>query len=150
MATRSGDGDEDGLDPQQPVYYEVYGEWTKKAGYARARPGSTPEMLVWEDKSFGGFFGRLQKAEEADVFAFRMEGFDDSPDWFVAGPDLANPRQVTETNPFQSEYAWGGTELVDYENEWARAANALTLSVRSAATPIPRIRTLPARSATQW
>lgn len=114
------DGDEDGLDPQQPVYYEVYGEWTKKAGYARARLGSTPEMLVWEDKSFGGFFGRLQKAEEADVFAFRMEGFDDSPDWFVAGPDLANPRQVTQTNPFQSEYAWGGTELVDYENEWGR------------------------------
>jgi dipeptidyl aminopeptidase/acylaminoacyl peptidase len=77
-------------------------------------------MLVWEDKSFGGFFGRLEKAEDADVFAFRMEAFDDSPDYFVAGPDLSSARQVTSTNPFHADYAWGRTELIEYENEWGR------------------------------
>ena len=114
------DGDDDGYGTDEAIYYSIYGEWTKKAGYAMAERGDDPEMLVWDDKSFGGFFGRLQKAEDADVFVFRQEAYDDSPDYFVAGPDLADPRQVTETNPFQDDYAWGRVELVDYENEWGR------------------------------
>ena len=114
------DPDADAFDPDEPIYYTTYSEWTKKAGYARAEPGDDPEMLVWEDKSFGGRFGRLQQAEEADVFLFRQEAFDDSPDYFVAGPDLSNARQVTSTNPFQADFAWGRTELIDYENEWGR------------------------------
>lgn len=114
------DEDDDGYDPGAPIYYSVYGEWTKKAGFARAQPGRTPTVLVWEDKLFGGFFTPFHKAEDADVYAFRMEGFDDSPDYFVAGPTLASPRQVTKTNPFHGDFAWGRTELVDYENEWGR------------------------------
>ncbi|MDX1645952.1 MAG: prolyl oligopeptidase family serine peptidase [Longimicrobiales bacterium] len=114
------DGEDDGFGPEERLYYTVYGEWTKKAGYAAAERGDEPETLVWDDKSFGGFFGRLQKAEDADVFVFRQEAYDDSPDYFVAGPDLEDPRQVTDTNPFQEDYAWGRTELVDYENEWGR------------------------------
>ena len=114
------DPDEDAFDPDDPLYYTTYGEWTKKAGFARARPGDDIEALVWDDKSFGGFSGRLQKAENADVYAFRQERFDDSPDYFVAGADLSNPRQVTETNPFHDDFAWGRGELIDYENEWGR------------------------------
>lgn len=114
------DGDDDGFGSDEALYYSIYGEWTKKAGYASAERGDEPEMLVWDAKSMGGFFGRLQKAEDADVFLFRQEAYGDSPDYFVAGPDLENPRQVTETNPFQDEYAWGRVELIDYENEWGR------------------------------
>lgn len=114
------DGDDDGIGSDETIYYSVYSEWTKKAGFAGAEAGDTPEMLVWEDKRFGGFSTAFMKAEEADIFAFRMEGFDDSPDYFVAGPDLDDPRQVTETNPFHGDYAWGRVELVDYENEWGR------------------------------
>ncbi len=112
--------DEPAYDPGQPLYYTTYGEWTKQAGYSRARPGDAPEALIWDDKSYGGFAGRLQKAEDEDVFVFREERFDDSPDYFVAGADLQNPRQVTSTNPFQDDYAWGRSELIDYENEWGR------------------------------
>ena len=110
------DPDVDEYDPDEPLYYSTYGEWTKQAGYARARPGDDPEMLLWEDRSIG----RLQKAENADVYVLRQERFDDSPDYFVAGADLATPRQVTTTNAFQSDFTWGKSELVDYENEWGR------------------------------
>ena len=110
------DPDEDAYDPDEPLYYTTYGEWTKKAGYARAEPGDEPEMLIWDDKSFG----RLLKADDADVFVFRQERFEDSPDYFVAGADLSNARQVTTTNPFQGDFAWGRAELIDYENEWGR------------------------------
>ena len=111
------DDDAEAFDPDEPIYYSTYGEWTKKAGYARAAPGDEPRMLVWRDASLG--FG-LERAEDAPVLAYRAERFEDSPDYFVAGPDLADARQVTRTNPFQDEYAWGRAELVEYENEWGR------------------------------
>ena len=114
------DREADAFDPDEPLYYSTYGEWTKKAGFSRARPGRDPEVLIWDDAAYGSFFAGLTKAEDADVFAFRRERFDDSPDFFVAGPDLSDPRQVTSTNPFHDDYAWGRTELIDYENEWGR------------------------------
>ena len=120
LASRDLDGDDDGIGSDEKIYYSVYSEWTKKSGFAAAEAGNEPELLVWEDKNFGGFFTPFLKAEGADVFAFRMEGFDDSPDYFVAGRDLKDPRQVTNTNPFQDDYAWGRVELVDYANEWGR------------------------------
>lgn len=120
IASGDLDGDDDGIGSDEMVYYSVYSEWTKEAGFAGAELGDEPEMLVWEDKMFGGFFTPFMKAEDADVFAFRMESYGDSPDYFVAGPDLADPRQVTNTNPFHDDYAWGRVELVDYENEWGR------------------------------
>ncbi len=111
------DRDADAFAPDEPLYYSTYGEWTKKAGFSRARRGETPEPLVWTDARFAG---GLLKARDADVYAFRHERFDDSPDYFVAGPDLDEARQVTRTNPFQADYAWGRTQLIDYENEWGR------------------------------
>ena len=114
------DFEADAFDPDEPLYYSTYGEWTKKAGFSRARPGDTPEPLLWEDATFG-FFGSLQKAEDADVYVYRKERFDDSPDYFVTTEDdLSDARQVTNTNPFQDDYAWGRTQLIDYENEWGR------------------------------
>ena len=114
------DREADAFDPSEPLYYSTYGEWTKKAGFSRARLGQVPEVLVWDDAAYGSFFAGLTKAEDADVYAFRSERFDDSPDYFVAGPDLSDARQVTRTNPFQDDYAWGRTQLIDYENEWGR------------------------------
>ena len=120
IASRDLDGDDDGIGSDETIYYSVYGEWTKESGFAAADVGDAPVMLVWEEKTFGGFFTPFMKAEDADVYAFRMESYDDSPDYFVAGPGLAEPRQVTNTNPFHDDYAWGRVELVDYENEWGR------------------------------
>ncbi len=114
------DREADAFDPDEPLYYSTYGEWTKKAGFSRARLGDAPEALVWDDAAYGSFFAGLTKAEDADVFSFRRERFDDSPDFFVAGADLSDARQVTNTNPFHDDYAWGRTELIDYENEWGR------------------------------
>jgi len=114
------DREADAFDPDEPLYYSTYGEWTKKAGFSRARLGRDPEVLIWDDAAYGPFFAGLTKAEDADVFSFRRERFDDSPDYFVAGADLSNPRQVTSTNPFHDEFAWGRTQLIDYENEWGR------------------------------
>ena len=114
------DPEAEAFDAGEPVYYSTYGQWTKKAGFSRARLGQEPESLIWDDASYGSFRAALMKAPDDDVFVFRRERFDDSPDYFAAGPDLGDASQVTRTNPFQDDYAWGRTELVEYENEWGR------------------------------
>ncbi len=106
------DREEDFIDLEQPVYMSLYGQWTKKFGYARMTHGQAPERLVFLDKNVA----RLSKAEDAEVYAYVVQGFDDSPDTFVGGPDLADAHQVGATNPFQSDYAWGRSELIDYQN----------------------------------
>ncbi len=39
------EADADAFKSGEPVYYSTYGEWSKQAGFSRARPGRTPEAL---------------------------------------------------------------------------------------------------------
>ena len=106
------DADEPAIDPTRPLYLSMTGEKTKKSGYARVQPGRPVEPLVWMDANIG----RLMKAKSAETYAYVVQSFTDSPDWFVAGPALKDARQVSETNPQQNKYAWGRTELITYRN----------------------------------
>ena len=56
----------------------------------------------------------MARSKRAEVFTYVADDFYDSPDVFAGGPELAGVRQVTRTNPFQAEYAWGRSELVDF------------------------------------
>ena len=101
------------IDRAKPIYLAVHGEWTKKQGLAViAGGGDRVERPVWLDRSVS----RLVKAKSADALAYVVQGFDDSPDLFVAGASLKDGRQVTETNPFHKDHAWGRAELVEYNN----------------------------------
>jgi dipeptidyl aminopeptidase/acylaminoacyl peptidase len=110
------DPSEEWIDRAQPLYVSTFGLRSKKSGYARVPPGApaasplTP--LVWVDKRVLA----LAKAAKADRFAYTVQGFDDSPDYFVGGPALADARQVSSTNPFMSEYQWGRSVVVDYRS----------------------------------
>src|SRR5581483_7052965 len=106
--------DEEWIDADKPAYLSLFGIWNKKSGYARLRPGGAgDEHLLWLDKGVQ----RLAKAKDADVYAYTVEAFDDSPDAFVGGHDLKEAKQVTKTNPFQSNYAWGRAELIEYKSD---------------------------------
>lgn len=99
------------IDRSRPVTIALFGERSKRSGYARVAPGAAAvERGVWLDKRVD----RLAKAKDADVYAYVAQAFDDSPDYFVAGPGLADGRLVTTTNPFQADYAWGRAELIDF------------------------------------
>ncbi|UCG85295.1 MAG: S9 family peptidase [Gemmatimonadota bacterium] len=110
------DPDEEFIDMAQPLYFSTYGEWSKQYGYARLRRGRETEQLVALDANVS----RLVKAKDAEVYAYMVQDFDDSPDYFCAGPDLSDSRQVTQTNPFQSDFAWGRSALIEYETEWGK------------------------------
>jgi dipeptidyl aminopeptidase/acylaminoacyl peptidase len=93
-----------------PVWYAVRNLGTKASGYAQGSSGGGVELLLMEDARTSG----LTRAHDTDRYAFRSERWDDSPDVFVSGARLRDARQVTETNAFQSDFAWGRSELLDY------------------------------------
>ncbi len=109
------------FDLARPVYAAIYGDLTKKSGYARVEPGAgAPRRLVWLDKSVGS----LAKAKSAETYVYNVQDYDDSPDLFVGAADLASARQITKTNPFQADFAWGRSQLIDYKTDKGRALQA--------------------------
>ena len=101
------------VDLNAPLVVSVYGDRTKRSGYARLQPGGAVDELVAADKSIG----RLILAEDADVYAYVLQAFDDAPDVFVTADDFSSSHQVSATNARQAEFHWGRAELVDYEND---------------------------------
>ena len=104
------------IDLSKSVYLSLYGEWTKKSGYGQLKPGGTVNRLVWFDKNVGS----LAKAKDAEVYAYMLQDYNDSPDVYVCSADLQDAKQVTSTNPFQSNYAWGHSELITYNTDKGR------------------------------
>lgn len=119
------DAEEPGVD-RDGIMLSLYGEWTKREGFARVQlPDSDPESttggggyrrLLWLDRSVS----RLARAPEAEVYSYVVEDFDRAPAMHVAGADLASAPAIVHTNDFLGEYAWGRSELIDYESDWGR------------------------------
>ncbi len=110
------DPEEEFIDTAKPVYVSLFGIYSKKSGYARLTFDTSgqekEEHLLLADKSVQ----RLAKAKDAEVFEYVSESFEQPPNIYVGGPDLKQPKQATNTNPFQSNYAWGRNELVEYKS----------------------------------
>ncbi|MFC1731308.1 alpha/beta hydrolase family protein [candidate division KSB1 bacterium] len=108
------DLDEDFIEPGKPVYFIARGDITKDSGYYRLNSGKKLEKLVYESRSVGG----LRKAKDVDSFTFVREKADESPNvYFAADGDFMNAKRLTDTNPQQKDYYWGGTELITYTNK---------------------------------
>ena len=104
------------IDLGKPAYISLSGEWSKKSGYGQLRPGGGVVRSVWLDKNVAS----LAKAKEAEVYGTIVQAYDDSPDIFVSGAGLTDAKQVTTTNAFQSNFAWGRSELVEYKTDKGR------------------------------
>lgn len=111
--------DEGAIHPKNHLFVALYGERTKKSGYARMRldpkpgKGAKLERLLWEDRAISS----LTRAEEANTYTFVKEASDVSPDLFVSNGNLRKVRKLTDTNSFQGDYHWGHSELVDFTNK---------------------------------
>jgi acetyl esterase/lipase len=120
------DPEEKFIDSENPIYVSQAGYWSKKSGYAQVilASGTTPprtEQLIWMDKQLS----RLTKAKDAHSYAYVIEAFDESPDYYAAGPQLREARRITNTNPFQEDYFWGRSELIDYRNGQGKRLQAV-------------------------
>ena len=101
------------IDLGKPITLSANGEYNKKSGYSRITIGKPAQRLLWLDKGVG----RLAKAKGADVFLFEQQSYEDSPNFFVGSSALSDAKPVSNTNAFQSDYAWGKQELLPYVNK---------------------------------
>ena len=101
------------IDTSKPLILSATGDSDKRSGYASVTLGQPARRLVWLDKQVTG----LRKAKDADVYLFEEQTYEESPNYFTAGPTLADARQVSHTNAFQNEYAWGRQVLLPYTNQ---------------------------------
>jgi dipeptidyl aminopeptidase/acylaminoacyl peptidase len=105
---------ERGIDLSKPLYFAVYGEWTKKEGVARidpARGGAT--RLIWDDAKYFA-----TRARDAEVYLFTRQTVREFPDYWVTNASFAAPRRITDANPQQKDYAWSaGSRIVEYTTE---------------------------------
>ncbi len=108
---RGGGAAQEPIDVAKPVYVSVSGIWTKKNGYALLSEGKV-DRTVWLDPNLS----RLAKTKPADEYAYQAEDFGAAPNIFVGDADLRDAKQVTDTNPFAKDYAWGKSQLVEYKS----------------------------------
>jgi dipeptidyl aminopeptidase/acylaminoacyl peptidase len=108
------DPDADFVDPRG--FVSLFGIWSKESGFGRLAvdgPSAKVDRVVWLGKSVTS----LSKAKSADAYAYVVQGFDDSPDYFVGDASLVSAKQISRTNPFQSNFAWGHAEIVEYKSD---------------------------------
>ena len=105
--------EDDFVNTDRPQFVSLHGEWSEKRGYAKIDFEGRVDRLILEDKRIRS----LTRADSSDVFMYRGEARDDSPDLFVTDLAFSSSRQVTETNPWLEEYAWTKSELIDFESE---------------------------------
>ena len=101
------------IDPAKPLILATTGDWNKKSGYARLTIGQSAQRLLWADKSFT----RLTQAKNApNVLAYVAQSAEQPPNVFVTTASLSDAQQVSHTNAFVSDHAWGKQVLMDYTN----------------------------------
>jgi dipeptidyl aminopeptidase/acylaminoacyl peptidase len=109
------------VDRSKPVWMSIYGKKTKQSGYAQLMPNGSVNRVIFEQAQVTG----LQKADSSDRYAFVRQSFEDSPDVFVGTAALTDAKQVTATNAFQKDYAWGKAELIDFTSTVGRPLQAI-------------------------
>ena len=107
------DADTRTIDPAKPIILSTTGDWNKKSGFSRLTIGQSAQRLLWLDKSVG----RLVQAKNAPTtFAFIEQSADESPNVFVTRAGFDAAEQVSHTNAFLADHAWGKQVLLPYTN----------------------------------
>jgi dipeptidyl aminopeptidase/acylaminoacyl peptidase len=101
------------IDPARPILLTATGEFNKKEGFARLTLGKPAQRLFWVDRNVG----TLTKAADAEVYAFTMQTASEAPQLYVSTAAFSDAKQVSNTNQFLKDFAWGRQVLMDYRNK---------------------------------
>ncbi|MDA1081163.1 MAG: prolyl oligopeptidase family serine peptidase [Gemmatimonadetes bacterium] len=117
---------DDGIDLSKPIYFETYGEWTKKEGLSMVdgmKGGATP--ITFEDAKVD-----YRRARDANTWVYSRQTVVKYPDWYAADDGITGERRLTDANPQQKDVAWSaGAVLINYtcDNGLGRRQAALFL-----------------------
>jgi dipeptidyl aminopeptidase/acylaminoacyl peptidase len=102
------------IDLDKPLYFQAYGEWTKKEGLSQVDPmKGGAKVISWEDSKV-----TYRRARDADIWVYSRQTVVKFPDWYAADAGLAGERRLTDANPQQKDVAWTpGGRLIEYTCE---------------------------------
>lgn len=104
----------EGIDLTQPLYFEIYGEWTKKEGLAVVdgmKGGAT--AVTWEDAKVD-----FRRARDANVWVYNRQTVAKAPDYYAADDGIKNERKLTSLDSQLEGIAWSpGMVLINYSCE---------------------------------
>ena len=101
------------LDPSEDLYFSAFGDLDKKMGYYRLNTKNRFEKLLYDDKAISG----LKKAEKSDFFLYTSETYSASPNLYRTDASFNKGVKISDTNPQQSKFAWGKSEIVNFRNK---------------------------------
>jgi dipeptidyl aminopeptidase/acylaminoacyl peptidase len=115
FATESPADRDEGIDTTRPIFYRMYGEWTKKGGIARIDPGKPgARVLTWDAASYGAF----TKARNAEKFIYTRGSVGDPNDYYLTNVDFESPVRLTDQRPVVEPFDWSpGVRIIDYTSE---------------------------------
>jgi dipeptidyl aminopeptidase/acylaminoacyl peptidase len=99
------------LNDSVPIYISLYGDKTKKFGYAKME-NSSVQSLVFEELAIN----RLIKAQDANSFTYVKQDYHVSPELYATDQFMSH-KKIVATNPQQSEYQWGKSELISFTSK---------------------------------
>ena len=79
---------------------------SEKVYLLNIKNGKKEPLLTPDGKLLGGF----EKAENADVFVYKMEDFQNYPDLYLFKNKKQSSIKLTDANPQQSDFKWGTSE----------------------------------------
>ncbi|HSR54326.1 MAG TPA: prolyl oligopeptidase family serine peptidase [Acidobacteriota bacterium] len=107
------DREEDFIPVEATLLLSSYHDKRKNDGwYQLDLPSGQLSVLLEEPKKFDF----VAKAEEADRLLYTREDYGEFPNLWVASPDFSDARRVSDLNPQISEFAWGSSELVEWNS----------------------------------
>ncbi|MCK0109769.1 prolyl oligopeptidase family serine peptidase [Flavobacteriaceae bacterium S0825] len=108
------------IDFKNPVYFRLFGKYNKNSGMAVLSKGKM-KTLIYKDAMISGTI----KAKKSDDIAFMEQTYSQSPNLFLANTSFKKPKQISNTNIFQKDYAWGKAELITYTNALGKEAQGI-------------------------
>lgn len=95
------------------LYVNGFDEKTKGQHFYKLIDHDNHSDLI-ELNYFDAMVSAVYKAKNSDDIIFRLQTFQKYPDLYISNTEFNNPKQITVTNPQQSEYNWGTVELINW------------------------------------
>ncbi|MCF7568281.1 prolyl oligopeptidase family serine peptidase [Sabulilitoribacter arenilitoris] len=110
------------LNVEKPMYFSMYGLYTKKTGYAKGIPGKPIKMLIYDNARISLASSKL---EDSGKMLITRQSYKESPNLFLTNTLFRSPVKISNTNAFQKDYAWGRAELIEFENALGKKSQAI-------------------------
>ncbi|MCF6223333.1 MAG: prolyl oligopeptidase family serine peptidase [Flavobacteriaceae bacterium] len=115
------DREENYIDFSKPILFSVEDKWTKKTGVAKGIAGEKIKTLTFENN----LISRFVKSKDFNKILFKKQSYTNSPNVFITDLNFKSLKQISDTNKFQKDFAWGKAVLIDYTNAQGKKSQGI-------------------------